>query len=99
MNNAGWVALPFSTPIRQSLHWKTFLNPVRSEPTIEGDINKEFTWSEIRQPPSIGSQTRAMFSPDDLQRGHLLSDRGQLLAIGKISVIKIESTSIQEPIL
>jgi len=40
-------------------------------------MNEQFTWGEFREPPSIGSQTRAMSSPDDLQRGHFLSDRGQ----------------------
>jgi len=39
-------------------------------------MNEKFTWSEIREAPSIGSQTRAMSSPDDLQRGHFLLDRG-----------------------
>ncbi len=36
---------------------------------------EKLTWGEIREPPSIGSQTRAMFSPDDFQRRHVLSDR------------------------
>jgi len=39
-------------------------------------MNEKFTWGEIREPPSIGSQTRAMSSPDDLQRGHFFVGSG-----------------------
>jgi hypothetical protein len=30
-------------------------------------MNEKFTWDEIREPPSIGSQTRAISSPHNLQ--------------------------------